>query len=128
MTADPESQYPKGLADEVQEIRSALQQLSEVTRLLSEAIRRAPIHMDVQHLQIERVEFHLDGIDVQELGGQLNIGITAMHKGQPVEAGAAVTSPPAQHPIWPPQRRGVEQNGQAGTDGVESGGSGSTPG
>lgn len=116
MASASESAEIQGLAEQMQEIRRAMEQLAGVTRLLAEAMRRAPVHLDVEHLQIERVEFNVDGIDVGELGGELNIGITAMQKARSAEPERPDTRADSEvHRIWPPQQKEMVCDGEAGT-------------
>lgn len=134
MAADSESADLRGLAEQLQEMRLAMEQLAGVTRLLANAVRRAPVHLDVEHLQIERVEFNLDGIEVGELGGELNIGITAMQKvrGEAPRTdgvGDGAACAPKQQSIWPPQQGEVEIDGEANAAGGRSdGGAGDAAG
>lgn len=70
----------EGLAKQVLEMRQAIEQLQVAMQSMYRAGHRAPVHMEVEHLEVERLEFNIDSIDVDELGGELNIGLTSMFK------------------------------------------------
>lgn len=58
------------------ELRLAVQALNELVTVLREVSLNPPVQMQVERLEVETLEFHLGDIDVQELQGEMNIGIT----------------------------------------------------
>lgn len=115
MPASDENVDLQGLVQQVHELGKVVAQLTELTRNLARAVSHAPVHLEVEHLQIERVEFNLEGIDVEELGGELNIGITVIHKPRETRH---------EQPIWPVHRKGGEHGKTAAEPDADSGGDG----
>lgn len=53
-----------------------VQVLARLVRALEEMAARPPVHLQVERLEVQTLAFHLGDIDVEQLEGQLNIGIT----------------------------------------------------
>jgi len=53
-----------------------LQALSRLVLVLEELAARPPVHLHAERLEVQTLAFHLGDIDVEQLEGQLNIGIT----------------------------------------------------
>jgi hypothetical protein len=91
-------------------IDQTLREFQKVAWSLLALASRSPMH--VERLEVERLEFKLDSIDVGELSGELNIGLTNRFNlgdgGQPEaapapgEAIAPSTAPPPIRTLWPP--------------------------
>lgn len=97
-------------------IEQTLQDFQTLAMSLLTLAARAPLHVD--HLEVERLEFKVDSVDVGELSGELNIGLTSrFNLGQNGTAGEArrpeestvaksegptPAPPPPTSPIWPP--------------------------
>lgn len=67
---------PPGLDAILNELRLAVQALNELAAALRDAALSPPVQMQVERLEVETLEFHLGDIDVEQLEGELNIGIT----------------------------------------------------
>jgi len=67
---------PPGLDALLNELRLAVQALNELAAALRKASLNPPVQMQVEHLEVQTLQFHLGDIDVQELQGEMNIGIT----------------------------------------------------
>jgi hypothetical protein len=67
-----ESSPPNLLA----QFHQAVHALNELVSALRDVAKRPPVHMQVEKLELDTLEFHLGDIDVQELRGEMNIGIT----------------------------------------------------
>lgn len=67
---------PPGLEAILAELRLAVQALNQVVAALRDATLNPPVQMQVERLEVETLEFHLGDIDVEQLQGELNIGIT----------------------------------------------------
>ncbi|MFZ5622752.1 MAG: hypothetical protein ACOY5W_17175 [Pseudomonadota bacterium] len=100
------------------EMREAMVALTSLLRTLEQQVQRPPVQMDVSHLEVERLEFHLDSIDVQDLQGELHLGIS-----QQVRLENAAPAPPEEKEvaqrdgpqpernevaIWPPPSQEVD--------------------
>lgn len=60
----------------LRQLSEAVAALNALVTSLRDAAGRPPVTMQVERLEVESLEFHMGDIDVQELQGQLNIGIT----------------------------------------------------
>lgn len=67
---------PPDLDALLNELRLAVHALNELAASLREASLNPPVQMQVERLEVETLQFHLGDIDVQELQGEMNIGIT----------------------------------------------------
>ncbi|MFZ5825306.1 MAG: hypothetical protein ACOY94_13405 [Bacillota bacterium] len=99
----------------MQELRQALGALTSLLRRLEQQAQRPPVQLDVAHLEVERLEFHLDSIDIDDLQGELHLGICQQVKLEgpvPLEGGAPSPAEPqpalSEVAIWPPPVEEVE--------------------
>lgn len=67
---------PPGLDAILHELRLAVRALNELAAALRDAVLHPPVQLQVERLEVETLEFHLGDIDVEQLQGELNIGIT----------------------------------------------------
>lgn len=67
---------PGRLAQQLHDLRRALEQLHAAVAAMQEGLGRRPPPVTVEHLVIEHLEFNLGGIGVQHLSGELNLGLT----------------------------------------------------
>jgi hypothetical protein len=119
--ADPD------LDGQVAQICRAVTQLQGI---VGQLISRPPVRMTVQHMDVAHLAFNVAGIDVEELSGQLNLGLTHLFQvdagareqpGPGTEAGApgagtapapAGEAPPVDtRQLWPPaaMERGIDE-------------------
>lgn len=73
-----------------------IQALGRLVLVLEELTARPPVHLQVERLGVQTLAFHLGDIDVEQLEGQLNIGIT---HSLTLESGP---SPGEDEPVRPP--------------------------
>ncbi|MEW8978176.1 MAG: hypothetical protein AB2385_07200 [Symbiobacterium sp.] len=60
----------------LRQLDEAVRTLDRLAAALEAMVARPPVQMQVEHLDVGTLAFHLGDIDVQELAGELNIGIT----------------------------------------------------
>lgn len=77
------------LAGEVAELRKAVAELSEAVRHLAQAAP-PPVRVSVGEMEVERLAFFVPSIDVEQISGALNIGITHLIK--PADQGEQPTA------------------------------------
>lgn len=108
------------LARQVAQLRLSVLQLQQI---VGRIIRHPPVELHVEHMAVEHLAFNVAGIDVEELSGQLNLGLThifqpragrdrpegATEPGPPPEAAAESLSDEGAGmidqgavPLWPP--------------------------
>jgi hypothetical protein len=86
----------------LRQLDEAVRTLDRLAAALEAMVARPPVQMQVEHLDVGTLAFHLGDIDVQELAGELNIGIThslrlappTPRNGGGAEARAARVPPP----------------------------------
>lgn len=84
-------------------VRQAVDELRQVVDTLQRTLSQTPVQVTVEHLQVEHLEFRIDSIDVDDLSGELNIGLTnSLKAGSPRQEQAQMTEPPP-----PPARSGA---------------------
>lgn len=88
---------PPGAEALLNELRLAVQALNELVAALRETAQSPPVQMQVERLEVQTLQFRLGDIDVGELQGEMNIGITHSLK---------VESPSAQPKPAPDTRPG----------------------
>lgn len=115
-------------AAQIEQVRQAVLQLQRIVGYLA---ARPPVHMSVAHMAVEHLAFNVAGIDVEELSGQLNLGMThllqvarpaegstAEPPKEPVATAPTATCPeppgeqpeePSASPLWPPESGEDEQ-------------------
>lgn len=103
-----------GAPELIAQLREAVQALNAAVSALREVALRPPVELHVERLEVETIEFRLGDIDVEELQGELNIGITQSlrpvlpakpEEGRPQVARAPVAAPKAVLPTVPAQKR-----------------------
>jgi|GEM_PF-3141663 len=102
------------------QVARAVGALNRLAATLEEALARPPVHLQVERLDVQTLAFHLGDIDVEELQGELNIGITHSLRLQPPERGvAAQPEPPGgDRPVRQrEQAQGEQKKGVAAPDG-----------
>ncbi|HWI66692.1 MAG TPA: hypothetical protein VNT75_33175 [Symbiobacteriaceae bacterium] len=88
---------PPNLAAELAELRRAVAGLTEAVRELAQGAH-PPVHVSVGQMEVERLAFFVPSIDVEEISGALNIGITHL-----IGPGPGDGKPAAEvHPEAPP--------------------------
>lgn len=90
------------LQSRLEAVSRQLGQLQLAVLALLELARRPSVTLQVEHLDVDRLEFHIDSIDVNELSGQLNIGMTAMNRGPGQGGQGPGAQGPGQGPPGPP--------------------------
>lgn len=125
----PERQPPGGarrapgeltqLLPQVQEllgqVAQAVRALNRLVAALEETLARPPVHLQVERLEVQTLAFHLGDIDVEELQGELNIGITHSLRLEPPGRGSAEPQGPpgAAPPMHQGDRGGHAAGGNA---------------
>jgi hypothetical protein len=85
-SAEPYGEHPPGIPQQVETIARQVEEIwqvlarlqEEFARTSQELASRLPLHLDID--TVEHLEFHFDSIDINDLGGELNIGLTSMLK------------------------------------------------
>jgi predicted house-cleaning noncanonical NTP pyrophosphatase (MazG superfamily) len=89
---------PTSLAEQIKDLAQELRTLQEsVSKLQSDLAQRPPVH--VEHLDVGSVEFRLDSLDINDLGGELNIGFTNMVKSGGGSSGGGKKSQSKKQPL-----------------------------
>ncbi|WP_374713414.1 hypothetical protein [Symbiobacterium terraclitae] len=90
---------PPQMRELLAQVAAAVRALNRLATALEESLARPPVHLQVERLEVQTLAFHLGDIDVEELQGELNIGITHSVRLQPpARGGDAEQGPPAADP------------------------------
>lgn len=65
-----------GVAELLEQLSEAVRTLGALAAVIRAVALRPPVELHVERLEVENLEFRLGDIDVEELQGELNIGIT----------------------------------------------------
>lgn len=86
-------------------IEQTLQEFQQLAWALLVLASRSPVYLDVDHMDVERLDFHVGQVDVGELSGEMNIGLTSILKPSPAGPQGGGARPPT-HPPQPQDGQG----------------------
>lgn len=78
--------------------------VNELQRLIYELNGRLPIYVQVEKVEVQHLEFRFDAIEVDELSGQLNVGLNHVARLTTGQPGAEAEPEPEQREETPGHR------------------------